>query len=128
MCYRVFERKTWCIELLVWLGFWILGLLIKLGVVLNSGILCLIYHLKLFCTHIASTASDKSFKFKDCFCTVFPKFWLFILLIQRLYDSIYPGNNSWLDTIKICLVSLWLCKFFLHFWKLNFYLFHQFFS
>ena len=57
--YRVFQRKTWCFELLVWHGFWIVGLLIKLGVVLIIGNLCLINHLKLFWPQTASAASDK---------------------------------------------------------------------
>ena len=57
--YRVFQLKTWCFEVLVWLGFWIIGLLIKLGVVLSSGNLCLINHLKLFWPHLASMASDR---------------------------------------------------------------------
>ena len=36
--YRVFQRKTWCFEMLVWLGFWIFCLLINLGVVLSLEI------------------------------------------------------------------------------------------
>jgi hypothetical protein len=50
------------------------------------------------------------------------------VLILRLYESKYAGNDSWLSIIMICLISLWLCKFFLPFWKANFCLFHQFFS
>ena len=43
----------------MWLGFWIIGLLIKLGVVLSSGNLCILNHLKLFWPQTASAALDK---------------------------------------------------------------------
>ena len=56
-------------------------------------------------------------KIKVVFAQFLSNFLLVGLFILRLYDSKYARNDSWLDTIKICLVSQWLCKFFLHFWK-----------
>ena len=70
----------------------------------------------------------KSVKIQSCFCSLFVQILISFLLNLSLYDSKYARNDSWLDTIKICLVSQWLCKFFLHFWEKNFCLFQQFFS
>ena len=75
-----------------------------------------------------SSLREKVSKFKVVFAQFLSNFLLVGLFILRLYDSKYARNDSWLDTIKICLVSQWLCKFFLHFWKKNFCLFQQFFS
>ena len=55
-------------------------------------------------------------KFKVVFAQFLSNFLLICLFILRLYDSKYARNDSWVDTIKICLVSQWLYKFFLHFW------------
>ena len=70
--YRVLQRKTRCFELLVWLGFWIIGHFnyIKLGVVLSSKNLCLINHLNLFWPQTASAASDKKCKNSKLFSLV----------------------------------------------------------
>ena len=59
LTYGVFQLKMWCFELVLWLGFWIFGLFIKLGVVLSSGNLCMINHLKLFWLQTASAASNE---------------------------------------------------------------------
>ena len=76
--YRVFQRKTWCFELLVWLGFWRFGLLIKLGVVLSSGNLCLINHLKLFWPQTASAVLDKKCRNSKLFLLNFcPSFYFY---------------------------------------------------
>ena len=53
-------------------------------------------------------ASEKIVEFKRCFCSILYNFWLIFLLILKLYNSKNAGNKSWLDTVKSCLVSLWL--------------------
>ena len=131
MYYRVFQRKTWCFELLMWLGFWIIGLLIKLGVVLSSGNLCLINHLKLFWSQAASAASDDKCQNSKLFLLNFcPNFYQSIFLFWDHKAKNIPGMTA--DLIPSRFVwfhfSLWLCKFFLHFWKVNFCFFQQFFS
>jgi hypothetical protein len=82
-------------------------------VVLSWENLCLINHLKLFWPQ---TASDKKCQIQKCFCSIF------VLLINFEYDSKAPWLKicwEWqlIDTIKICLVSLWLYKFFYTFEK-----------
>ena len=59
------------------------------------------------------------------FCPNFDKknFWFY-----DSYDSKYDGNDGWDNTIKTCLISLWLCKICLLFWKVNSCLFFRFFS
>ena len=62
----------------------------------------------------------KSVKIQSFFLSFFVQIWINFLLILRLYNWIYGGNDSWLNTIKICLVSLWLCKFLSTFLKNEF--------
>ena len=85
--YRVFQLKTWCFEVLLWLGFWIIGLLNKLDVVLSSGNLCLNNHLKLFWPQTASDKKCQNAKlFLLNFCPNFDKifFWFYDYMTQNM--------------------------------------------
>ena len=75
-----------------------MGLLIKLGVVLNSRNLCLINYLKLLWPHIASTTSDK-----DIFAKLYPNsdylfFWFRGYMTQymlRIKADWIPSRFVW---------------------------------
>ena len=105
--YRVFELKTWCFELHVWLGFCFKGLLIKLCLVLSSGNLCLINHMKLYWPHTASAASDKNCQNSKLFLLIFDQIWIIFLLIQSLYELIYVETPACLINSTICATIMW---------------------
>ena len=94
--YRVFQRRTWYFELWLWLGFLIIALLIRLGVVLSSGNSCLINHFNLFWPQTASAASDKKCQNSK----------LFLLICYPNLDRKWAQTTLNFDTFYLRLLRL----------------------